>query len=214
MADGADAAAAAPAVDPLAPPKAVAAPKGEYTTYSDDAALGKPAPSLDTLEYIKVRDRAGPVTLLGRWRGWTGGWVGVVGEGVARCMHVECWPLTHLPSQLAFPWTCSPAGSPTHSIHVTSSTPHHLLAQLANPRTCSPTGTLAHSIHAMSSPPHSLAKGDPVKLGNGKITVILFWAKFAKGDYTTYAGVADLATLWVGNENVQFLGVSPTCILV
>jgi hypothetical protein len=55
MADGADAAAAAPAVDPLAPPKAVAAPKLEYTTYSDDTSFGKPAPSLDTLEYFQVR---------------------------------------------------------------------------------------------------------------------------------------------------------------
>lgn len=79
MADGADAAAAA-AVDPLAPPKAVPVPKDEYTTYADDAALGKPAPSLDTLEYVQ---------------------------------------------------------------------------------------------------------GEPVKLGDGKITVLLFWAKFAKGDYTT-----------------------------
>lgn len=99
MADGADAA----VVDPLAPPKSVAAPKGEYTTYSDDASLGKPAPSLDTLEYFQ---------------------------------------------------------------------------------------------------------GEPVKLGDGKITVILFWAKFAKGDYTTYAGVSDLAKKFAGVENVQFLGVS------
>lgn len=28
-------------------------------------------------------------------------------------------------------------------------------------------------------------QGNPVSLGDGKITVILFFAKFAKGDYTT-----------------------------
>jgi hypothetical protein len=61
---------------------------------------------------------------------------------------------------------------------------------------------------ARTHPPTSPTQGEPVKLGDGKITVILFWAKFAKGDYTTYAGITDLATRWVGNDKVQFLGVS------
>lgn len=101
--DGADGASAAAAVDPLVAPKSVPAPKEEYTTYADDAALGKPAPAVDTLEYVK---------------------------------------------------------------------------------------------------------GDPVTLGGGKVTVVLFWAKFAKGDYTTIAGVSKLASMYAGVPDVQFVGLS------
>jgi hypothetical protein len=41
-----------------------------------------------------------------------------------------------------------------------------------------------------------------------KVTVVLFWAKFAKGDYTTIAGVSELAKRWAGVDSVQFVGVS------
>eukprot|EP00041_Stephanoeca_diplocostata_P016271 m.319979 g.319979 ORF g.319979 m.319979 type:complete len:627 (-) comp20312_c1_seq1:199-2079(-) len=87
--------------DPLAAPASVPTPSEAYTTYADDAALGKPAPSLDTLEYIK---------------------------------------------------------------------------------------------------------GDPIKLGNGKVTLIQIFAKFAKGDYTTVQGVSDIAAKF--GDRAQYLGIS------
>ena len=46
-----------------------------------------------------------------------------------------------------------------------------------------------------------------VRLRYSQVTVILFWAKFAKGDYTTIAGVSELAKRWSGVDSVQFLGV-------
>lgn len=48
-------------------------------------------------------------------------------------------------------------------------------------------------------------KGDPIKLGDGKVSVVTFFAKFAKGDYTTVVGVSKLADAF---PDVQFLGIS------
>jgi len=49
-------------------------------------------------------------------------------------------------------------------------------------------------------------RGDKVVVGHeGKTTVLLFWAKFAKGDYTTIVGLNRLVALF---PDVQFVGVS------
>eukprot|EP00040_Diaphanoeca_grandis_P028415 m.164582 g.164582 ORF g.164582 m.164582 type:complete len:463 (-) comp31344_c0_seq1:42-1430(-) len=48
-------------------------------------------------------------------------------------------------------------------------------------------------------------KGDPVALGNGKLTCLSFFAKFAKGDYTTVVGLSELARHFT---DVQFVGIS------
>lgn len=96
MADGGDA--VAPVVDPLAAPKTAPVAKEGFVTYADDAALGKPAPSLSTLEWIQ---------------------------------------------------------------------------------------------------------GEPLKFGEGKITVLLFFAKFAKGDYTTVSAT-DFPTASTGNSGLSW----------
>ena len=48
-------------------------------------------------------------------------------------------------------------------------------------------------------------KGDPIKLGGGKVSVVTFFAKFAKGDYTTIVGVNKLAAAF---PDVSFVGLS------
>ena len=48
-------------------------------------------------------------------------------------------------------------------------------------------------------------KGEPVEVGGGKNTVIVFFAKFAKGDYTTVQGITELSKQF---PDVQFLAIS------
>ena len=48
-------------------------------------------------------------------------------------------------------------------------------------------------------------KGDPITLGGGKVAVVTFFAKFAKGDYTTIVGVNKLAAAF---PDVSFVGLS------
>ena len=48
-------------------------------------------------------------------------------------------------------------------------------------------------------------KDGPVALGGGKVSVVTFFAKFAKGDYTTVVGVTKLAEAF---PTVNFVGIS------
>lgn len=48
-------------------------------------------------------------------------------------------------------------------------------------------------------------KGEPVQLGGGKNTLVLFWAKFAKGDYGTVCSVSDLQAQF---PELQVVGIS------
>eukprot|EP00947_MAST-08B_sp_MAST-8B-sp1_P000666 g666.t1 len=47
--------------------------------------------------------------------------------------------------------------------------------------------------------------GDAIEVGKGKITAIVFWAKFAKGDYTTVNTFSAIAT---ANPGINVLGIS------
>ena len=49
-------------------------------------------------------------------------------------------------------------------------------------------------------------KGDAVAYSSEKPTVVVFWAKFAKGDYTTIVGVSDIFDDF--KEQAQFIGIS------
>ena len=48
-------------------------------------------------------------------------------------------------------------------------------------------------------------KGEPVALGGGKLTVVMFFGKFAKGDYTTIDGCGKLSEVF---PTVQFVGIA------
>ena len=50
-----------------------------------------------------------------------------------------------------------------------------------------------HAIGMLAFSSDRYVKGDPIALGGGKVSCLTFFAKFAKGDYTTVQGISPLA---------------------
>lgn len=71
-------------------------------------------------------------------------------------------------------------------------------------RTYSDDGSFGKNAPALDS--LEWIKGDAVAYSSEKPTVIVFWAKFAKGDYTTITGVSDIFDDF--KEQAQFMGIS------
>jgi len=71
-------------------------------------------------------------------------------------------------------------------------------------RTYSDDGALGKDAPALDTLEY--IQGGPVAYSSDKPTVIVFWAKFAKGDYTTVVGVSEICDDF--KEQAQFLGVS------
>ena len=71
-------------------------------------------------------------------------------------------------------------------------------------RTYSDDGALGKDAPALDTLEY--IKDGPVAYSSDKPTVIVFWAKFAKGDYTTVVGVSEICDDF--KEQAQFLGIS------